>query len=606
MHHSLLAGLLGAVWLWFGLGAAAVAGEFIVASLERPSPISGAWRFQLGDDMAWADPDYNDQGWPSVLVPKDLRAQGYEDYTGMAWYRFSLRFDPHDEALRPDLDHLGITLGKIHSAYELYAGGILLGGVGKLPPQPQMVYDRHHTFPIPRSAMAEDGRVDLAVRVWRHQLEYGKSSAGAFEGPYLVGTVFDLTRAKGFEQLSLLVLSVLYLAFGLYHLYLYRGNPQLRQYLWFGLLAVCVGIYGFSISQWKHFLDVPFILLKKMEYGVLYAMPAIGMAMIWSLLGFRPPRWARLYQLSFPLLAAIVVLVPGYQILFVTLTPWQAWALPGSVVLLVQILWYSQGSPSAERTEARTILIGAFIFVGTAMHDVLVEQGLLTTPRLVPYGFGAMLVSMAVSLASRFNQMYSNLEARVNERTQELIEANVRLREAARGDVLTGLLNRRGFSERATEEITRSRRTRRGFVLVMADIDGFKAFNDEYGHACGDYILEQVAGLLREQMRDVDAIARWGGEEFIFMLPETSLEGGAILAEKLRAGVAKHGFMYEDRELHLTLTFGVAEFSGDMSLDDCLALADRALYSGKAAGRNVVEVERQRDYGEKTPGTGSV
>ncbi|MCZ6828176.1 MAG: GGDEF domain-containing protein, partial [Gammaproteobacteria bacterium] len=571
-----------------------MADEFTIENLDRPLPIAGAWRFQIGDNMAWADPGYDDLGWPSVLVPRDLRVQGYEDYTGMAWYRFSLKFDLDNEQLRPDLDHLGITLGKIHSAYELYAGGVLLGGVGKLPPNPEMVYDRYHTFPIPRAALDEEGRVNLAVRVWRHQLRYGKSSAGAFEGPFLVGTVFDLTSAKGFDQLSLLVLSSLYLVFGIYHLYLYRRNPQLRQYLWFGLLTVGFGLYAFLVSQWKHFLEVPFLLLKKIEYGVLYTMPAVGMEMIWSLLGFRPQRWARLYQLSFPVLAAVAVLVPGYSILFLTLTPWQVWALPGMLAVLVQIIWYSQGYPSPARTEARTVLIGTVIFVLTAMNDILVEQGLLEMPRLVPLGFAAVLISMAVSLANRFTLMFSNLEARVNERTQELIEANVRLREAARGDVLTGLLNRRGFSERADEEMVRARRNRCGFVLVMADIDRFKAFNDKFGHACGDFVLEQVAGLLREQLRDVDVIARWGGEEFILLLPETSLQGGAVVAEKLRASVATHRFEYEDRELHLTLTFGVAEFYGEMEFDDCLALADRALYCGKTAGRNVVEVERER------------
>ena len=165
-RDSLLSGLLAGLLLCLWTVSGAVADEFTIESLERPLPIKGAWRFQTGDDLAWADPAYDDQGWPSVLVPRDLRTQGYADYTGMAWYRFSLVFDPGDAQLRPDLDHLGITLGKIHSAYELYAGGVLLGGVGKLPPNPEMAYDRYRTFPIPRAAVDEQGRIQLAVRVW--------------------------------------------------------------------------------------------------------------------------------------------------------------------------------------------------------------------------------------------------------------------------------------------------------------------------------------------------------------------------------------------------------------------------------------------------------
>jgi diguanylate cyclase (GGDEF)-like protein len=202
---------------------------------------------------------------------------------------------------------------------------------------------------------------------------------------------------------------------------------------------------------------------------------------------------------------------------------------------------------------------------------------------------------MAVSLANRFTLMFSDLEAGVKERTRELFDANVSLRKAARDDMLTGLLNRRGFVERADEEIARARRSRRGFVLVMADIDSFKDFNDRYGHACGDSVLEQVGRLLRDQLRDVDVSGRWGGEEFILLLPETTLEGGAVVAEKLRAGVEEYRFEYQDLALHLTVTFGVAEFRTGMSFDDCLASADRALYSGKAAGRNVVNVECRQE-----------
>jgi diguanylate cyclase (GGDEF)-like protein len=590
-----LPGILAGLLLCWWPAAGALAEEFLIESLESPQSIAGAWRFQVGDNMAWAEPGYDDLGWPEVLVPKDLGAQGYADYTGMAWYRFSVKFVPDDEQLRPDLDHLGVNIGKVHSAYELYAGGILLGGVGKLPPNPEMLFDRYRTFPIPRAAVDADGRVDLALRVWRHQERFGDTAAGAYEGPFLIGTDYDLTRFTGFSQMSLLVLSAIYLVFGVYHLYLYRRNPQLRQYLWFGLLTVLVGVYAASVSQWKHFLGMPFLVLKKVEFGVLYVMPALGMEMIWSMLGFRPPRWARLYQLSFGAWAAVAVLIPGYSIIFLTITPWQLCALPGLLAILAQVIWFSQGEPGPARSEARSVLVGTCVFMLTVANDILVVQGLLATPRLIPLGFAAILLSMAVSLANRFTLMFSDLEAAVRERTGELFEANVRLRKAARDDMLTGLLNRRGFIERADEEIIRARRSRRGFVLVMADIDCFKDFNDRYGHACGDSVLEQVGRLLRDQLRDVDVSGRWGGEEFILLLPETSLEGGVVLAEKLRASLAEHCFEYGDLALHLTVTFGVAEFAGEMSFDECLASADKALYAGKAAGRNVVMVEQVQE-----------
>jgi diguanylate cyclase (GGDEF)-like protein len=98
--------------------------------------------------------------------------------------------------------------------------------------------------------------------------------------------------------------------------------------------------------------------------------------------------------------------------------------------------------------------------------------------------------------------------------------------------------------------------------------------------------------VLEGQLRDVDTVARWGGEEFIFMLPETTLDGGAVLAEKLRAAMESHLFRYQmDISLKLTITIGVAQYQDNMSFDDCLARADRALYEGKQAGRNRVIVD---------------
>jgi diguanylate cyclase (GGDEF)-like protein len=125
---------------------------------------------------------------------------------------------------------------------------------------------------------------------------------------------------------------------------------------------------------------------------------------------------------------------------------------------------------------------------------------------------------------------------------------------------------------------------------MLADIDNFKQFNDRHGHACGDHVLTRVAGMLRERVRDVDRIARWGGEEFILLLPETDAEGAANLAGKLCQSIADNVFEYEGRRLSITLTLGVAAYRKGDSLDACIARADKALYRGKEEGRNTVAV----------------
>jgi len=210
--------------------------------------------------------------------------------------------------------------------------------------------------------------------------------------------------------------------------------------------------------------------------------------------------------------------------------------------------------------------------------------------RLVPFGFVAVMLAMSASLAGRLTATLAGLERAVARRTEALSQANEQLAAAARIDPLTNLLNRRGFSAEVIDEIHRMYRSGRGFHLVLADIDHFKNFNDLHGHACGDHVLMQVAAIFQTKLRAVDRVGRWGGEEFIVLLPETGLQGACSLAEKLRRDIAEHVFEFSGRSFNITMTFGVSTFQTGETLDSCIARADAALYRGKNQGRNNVMV----------------
>jgi diguanylate cyclase (GGDEF)-like protein len=567
----------------------AVAWEFYIDSLEQPVDATGVWRFHTGDDMAWAEPDYDHSRWDNILVPRDWRRQGYKDYTGMAWYRATFVFDLSQPGMQKALDQLGISLGKIHSAYEMYVNGKLLRGAGRLPPDPAIVYDRIRTTAIPRSAIDDQGRMTVAVRVWRDEVLGRASTSGMYESPVRVGRILDLTKRIWFGEVLILMLVFCYIAFGLYHLYLYVRNRRSPDFFWFGVTTLMVALYTLEISQWKHIVDVfSFEVNKKIEYVTIYLMPAVGLELVYSLLQRRPLPYQRAYQGGFVILALVALLVPGQTIHTQTLFIWQLYVLPALLGLMVQVIWEAAHG----NIEARTMLLGWGLFVAAALNDILVAQGTVQNPRVLHLGFAAVLITMGLSLANRFSRMYNHLETEVQARTRELLETNEKLVDAARLDALTGLLNRRGFAEKIETEIARVARTRRGFVMLMVDIDHFKVCNDTHGHACGDKVLKETARVLQAQLRDVDTIARWGGEEFIFLLPETTLNGGAVLAEKLRAAVESQRFSFEKNiRLNLTITVGVAQFEDDMSFDDCLARADHALYDGKLAGRNRVVVD---------------
>jgi diguanylate cyclase (GGDEF)-like protein len=161
----------------------------------------------------------------------------------------------------------------------------------------------------------------------------------------------------------------------------------------------------------------------------------------------------------------------------------------------------------------------------------------------------------------------------------------------ARHDGLTGLLNRRAMQETIDQQLTRSRRVGDTFAVVMLDIDHFKAINDHHGHATGDQALKHAASVLQTSVREVDRVGRFGGEEFIVLLPGVGLSQAATVAEVLRERLAAQRMEREGGALSISASFGVAEWSGPGEEPSRLLMrADQALYQAKRAGRNRVQV----------------
>lgn len=155
-------------------------------------------------------------------------------------------------------------------------------------------------------------------------------------------------------------------------------------------------------------------------------------------------------------------------------------------------------------------------------------------------------------------------------------------------DGLTGLLNKREFDMRLEDEIRRSRRTRNPFVLLMLDLDHFKRVNDTYGHKAGDRVLQEFAKLLKQQVREVDYIGRYGGEEFSIILTDTSETGGRDSAERIRENIESAKLtVNETTSIQATVSIGLASYPDDASSsDELFNCADDALYRAKKSGRN--------------------
>jgi diguanylate cyclase (GGDEF)-like protein len=165
----------------------------------------------------------------------------------------------------------------------------------------------------------------------------------------------------------------------------------------------------------------------------------------------------------------------------------------------------------------------------------------------------------------------------------------------AQTDPLTVLLNRRGFEEHAERELVRARRYNRPLAVVVLDIDHFKRVNDRHSHAGGDVVLLEIAHCLQQGARVSDLVGRWGGEEFILLLPETDLTEAAQLAERLRLGIAGRRIAFGGEEIPCTASFGVAGLAPSDTLDSLIHRADTLLYRAKEQGRNRVLAEAEAE-----------
>ena len=213
-----------------------------------------------------------------------------------------------------------------------------------------------------------------------------------------------------------------------------------------------------------------------------------------------------------------------------------------------------------------------------------------TTPEDIAKGFelGSVdYITKPFNLTELLARIKSHIELMLAKK--ELTESNKKLETLSRIDYLTQLSNRMDMLEKVENEKARFKRSNNSFSIVLCDIDDFKKFNDTYGHDCGDFILVSIANTIKSILREQDNVARWGGEEFLLLLPDSNMEGAKITSEKIREKIASTPYYYNDIKLEVTMTFGVSVFDNDsIDFDYYIAKADKALYKGKKSGKNCV------------------
>ncbi|MEM7183161.1 MAG: GGDEF domain-containing protein [Spirochaetota bacterium] len=192
----------------------------------------------------------------------------------------------------------------------------------------------------------------------------------------------------------------------------------------------------------------------------------------------------------------------------------------------------------------------------------------------------------AKQIIEKQNNKLKSMNQEIKLKNEELTDAYHKIEFVAKTDSLTKLWNRRAIMEKLNHEKNRFHRDNLSFSIILCDVDYFKKVNDTYGHDFGDYLLSSLAEFFTQNKRPFDEVARWGGEEFIFLLPATEEEEAKVVAEDLREKIAKQEFTFENQSISITVSLGISMFKNRIRLEDCIKSADVSLYEAKRRGRN--------------------
>ncbi len=275
--------------------------------------------------------------------------------------------------------------------------------------------------------------------------------------------------------------------------------------------------------------------------------------------------------------------VAAHAVLAVIYVGWES-GFHYYIVGLTPLIFYSQSWRLSTKLLLTSLLCG--LYIGLYFHALLTLPLVISDPVRLSFIGVVNIITMFIVFAAL--AYYYRLAATNAERA--LMQANQKLKHQAHNDALTHLANRHDLTERIDALVTAYQANTDPFCVILTDIDNFKKINDTYGHNMGDHILVRVAEALHSCMRELDQVGRWGGEEFLSLLPGTRIEGAQLVAERMRQKVAAMRIQDGTIDINITMTFGVAEFDNETDAAGCINRADQAMYQGKISGKNCVKL----------------
>lgn len=536
-----------------------------------------------------------------------------EDHTGLFSFGFTqsaywFRFEVDNPSSQPHpmmlvlrtawLDSIRVYVPEGADKYRELHFGDSLPFIERMHPHPQFL-------------------VDLQVQPGKQTYYLRISSTQALLSP------IELWDAQAFHDNDRLLLGYFGMFYGvvlvmlLYNAFIWVSTLD-RSYLYYCLYLAAFFLMNFSYNGFSYqylWPDAPrWVNWTYTSWVFLYQLMAIIFAMVFLETAKRLPRMHRvlclfLYAMAAAWLLTLLLASPvvhnatGVYFVF----------LYSPLTAIAGFLAWRAGFPAARFFVVASMgnLVGAFI---TAMTVSGFMPYSFVTFHAVEFGILLDVILLSLALAYRIKflrlqnetaekliieqklesnallrQAKDDLERIVTERTAELCKARDEAERLSRIDALTGAYNRRYFNEVATLEFAKVRRNHHPLSMISFDIDLFKLINDNHGHAAGDEVIKAAAQVSRNAVREIDFVARIGGEEFAILLPGSTLEQAAVTAERLRELVNAEEVHYQGKRLTFTASFGVAQLrDSDQSFEALLQRADEMMYMAKNLGRNRV------------------
>ena len=523
-----------------------------------PASLAGTWEFALGDPPGGVA-ELDGLPFRPVPVPGSWQKGGVPGH-GTGWYRVTFDLDP-SLAIVP----LAFACPQIRDADEVFLDGQPIGRTGEFPPD----YDKgtivERIYELPPSRSAIPGRHTLAVRVYN-----AGPRGGGITGVPRIDSVSTAFHARAFREAPRAFLAAAFAALGLFSLLFFLRDRGQADFLYFFLTTTGTAVFIVSWLSFWAISGLPLTFLFRVGHAGMFAVPAMTLLLFLKFFE-RPVAKGHVALLSAQCAGTVACLLwPRADDLYYLLPV----ALALGAVAAADVVVHLAIAARRRAPHSRLVLGATLLAVAAAAFDGAGVLGL---------GIGTS-VDFALSGPACFVLMSCFLAS--------MADRLARLRLAASTDPLTGLANRTVLFDRLSLEIARARRHGHPVALGILDLDSFKPFNDRYGHVAGDRLLVEVGRALLDSIRDTDLAARFGGDEFVVLLPDADATQALTCFERIRLRIARA--RVAGAEEGDTASAGIAVFDptvrSSVSVSAWLRQADAALYAAKAAGRNRVLV----------------